>query len=118
MDIYNVTRDFAECRSNGAVTEPTGGSWVSAIAIHLGQTEPINGSWLRALCEAEAVRTPVNGSWVIALANHYGLSQPLNGSWWYAIADDACNGTPTPPPFIWNLNGTNWEAETRVWAPV
>ncbi len=118
MDILNVTRDYAECRSSGAVTEPTGGTWISAIALYLGATAPINGSWLQALCAIEGVTTPVHGSWVIALANHYGVTQPLNGSWWYAIADDQCNGAPpTPPPFIWEFNTRNWEAETRVWAP-
>ena len=118
MDILNVTRDYAECISNGAITEPTGGTWTSAAAIYLGATGPVNGSWLQALCIAEGVTAPINGSWVIALADHYGETQPLNGSWWYAIADSACNGAPpTPPPFIWNLNTRNWEAETRVWAP-
>jgi hypothetical protein len=116
MDILNVTRDYAQCISSGAITQPTGGTWVSAAAIYFGATEPINGSWLQALCVAQGITAPVNGSWVIALANFYGLTQPLNGSWWYAIADDACNGTPTPPPFIWNFNTNNWEAETRVWA--
>ena len=117
MDILNATKDYAECISSGAVTTPTGGTWVSAAALYLGATAPINGSWLQALCVAEGVTAPVNGSWVIALANHYGVTQPKNNSWWYAIADDACNGAPpTPPPFIWNLNTRNWEAETRVWA--
>lgn len=117
MDIFNVTRDYAQCISSGTITEPTGGTWVSAAAIYFGATGPINGSWLQALCVAQGITAPVNGSWVIALANFYGLTQPLNGSWWYAIADDACNGAPTPPPFIWEFNTNNWEAETRVWAP-
>ena len=96
MDINSVTRDYAQCISNGAITEPTGGTWVSAAAIYLGQTSPVNNSWLQALCLAEGVTAPVNSSWVIALANHYGVTQPVNGSWWYAIADDACNGAILP----------------------
>ena len=96
MDINSVTRDYAQCISGGAITEPTGGTWVSAAAIYLGQTSPVNNSWLQALCLAEGVTAPVNGSWVIALANHYGVTQPVNGSWWYAIADDACNGAILP----------------------
>lgn len=116
MDILNATKDYADCISGGAITTPTGGTWVSAAALYLGATAPINGSWLQALCVAEGVTAPVNGSWVIALANHYGVSQPKNNSWWYAIADDACNGAPPlPPPFIWNLDTKNWEAETREW---
>ena len=118
MDILNATKDYADCISGGAITTPTGGTWVSAAALYLGATGPINGSWLQALCVAEGVTAPVNGSWVIALANHYGVTQPKNNSWWYAIADDACNGAPPlPPPFIWNLNTKNWEAEIREWAP-
>ena len=117
MDIFNVTRDYAQCISSGAITEPTGGTWISAAALYLGATEPVNGSWLQALCLALGITTPVHGSWVIALADYYGITQPLNGSWWYAIADNACGGGPTPPPFIWEFVTINWEAETRVWAP-
>ena len=116
MDINNVTRDYAQCISNGAITTPTGGTWVSAAAIYLGQTTPVNNSWLQALCVALGITTPVYGSWVIALATHYNITQPLNGSWWYAIADEACNGIPPQPPFIWNLNTNNWNLETRTFS--
>ena len=92
MDILNVTKDYANCRSGGAVTEPTGGTWVSAIALYLGATGPVNGSWLQSLCQQEGVTQPVNDSWVQALANSYGLTEPVNGSWWFAIADHQCNG--------------------------
>jgi len=116
MDILNVTKDYADCRSGGAVTEPTGGTWVSAIAIYLGATEPVNGSWIQALCEQEGVTQSVNGSWVQALAESYGLTEPLNGSWWFAIADYQCNAGPKPPPpFIWNLDTRRWNLETRTW---
>jgi hypothetical protein len=116
MDINSVTRDYAQCISNGAITEPTGGTWVSAAAIYLGQPTPVNNSWLQALCLANGVTTPVNSSWVIALANYYGLSQPVNGSWWYAIADEACNGGGPGVPFVWNTNTNNWETEVRTWS--
>ena len=96
MDILNVTRDYAQCISSGTITEPTGGTWISAAALYLGATQPVNGSWLQALCLALGITTPVNGSWVIALANYYGITQPLNGSWWYAIADSACGGGIIP----------------------
>ena len=119
MDIYSVTRDYAQCISNGAITEPTGGTWVSAAAIYLGQTSPVNNSWLQALCVANGVTTPVYGSWVIALADGLGITQPLNGSWWYAIADEACNGAPpVPTDLIWNLTDTNWELEEEAWKTV
>jgi len=114
MDIQLVTRDYAQCISNGTITEPTGGTWVSAAAIYLGQTSPVNNSWLQALCLALGITQPVYGSWVIALATHYGATQPINGSWWYAVADLACNAAPSIP-FIWDQDTNNWEAETRVW---
>jgi hypothetical protein len=115
MDITNVTRDYAQCISNGAITEPTGGTWVSAAAIYLGQTSPVNNSWLQALCAALGVTQPVNSSWVIALANYYGIGAPENGSWWYAIADEACNGIPATP-CTWGGNQNTFQQETRVWS--
>ena len=115
MDILSVTKDYVSCASNGAVTTPFNGSWISAYAIHLGATTIVNGSWLQTLCVQLGVTAPVNNSWVIALAQYYGITQPVNGSWWYAIADEACNGTPQVP-FVWNTNTNNWEAETRTWS--
>ena len=115
MDIQLATRDYAQCLSGGAITEPTGGTWVSAAAIYLGATEPVNGSWIAALCNQLGITQPLYGSYVIALANYYGLAQPLNGSWWFAIADDMCNGAPVVP-FQWDLNTNNWEAEARTWS--
>lgn len=97
MDIQLATRDYALCISNDTITEPTGGTWVSAAAIYLGATEPVNGSWIQALCAQLGVTQPLYGSWVIALANHYGVTQPLNGSWWFGIANEACNGLSLAP---------------------
>ena len=116
MDIKSVTKDYVECASNGAVTAPFNGSWISAYAIHLGATTIVNGSWLQTLCAQLNITSPVNGSWVIALAGHYGITQPKNGTWWYAIADNACNGGGPGVPFVWNTNTNNWEAETRTWS--
>jgi len=115
MDINNVTKDYAQCISNNTITEPTGGTWLSAAAIYLGQTTPVNNSWLQALCAALGVTSPVNSSWVIALANYYGITQPMNGSWWYAIADNACNVAPLPP-CQWGSNQNTFGTETRVWS--
>ena len=42
MDITNNIRKYAECASGGAILEPTGGSWISALAIWQGSTEPLN----------------------------------------------------------------------------
>ena len=114
MDINSVTRDYAQCISSGAITEPTGGTWVSAAAIYLGQTTPVNNSWLQALCYALGVTQPVNSSWVIALATYYGIGAPENGSWWYAIADNACNGVPANP-CTWGGNSNQYGVETRQW---
>lgn len=115
MDINSVTRDYAQCISSGAITEPTGGTWVSAAAIYLGQTTPVNNSWLQALCYALGVTQPVNSSWVIALATYYGIGAPENGSWWYAIADEACNGVPAAS-CTWGGNQNTYSTETRVWS--
>ena len=114
MDITNSIRKYAECLSNGAITEPTGGSWISAIAIYQGSTEPLNASWLQRVCDNLGITSPVNGSWTIALANYYGVTQPLNGTWWNAIQDAACSAPPVVP-FIWDEDTNNWEAEARVW---
>ena len=68
MDITNSIRLYAECISGGAITEPTGGSWISAIAIWQGSTEPLNASWLQRHCNNLGITQPVNGSWLIALS--------------------------------------------------
>lgn len=115
MDINSVTRDYAQCISGGAITQPTGGTWVSAAAIYLGQATPVNNSWLQALCAALGITQPVNSSWVIALANYYSIGAPENGSWWYAIADNACNGVPANP-CTWGGNQNTYSTETRVWS--
>ena len=104
MDIKSVTKDYVECASNGNVTAPNNGSWISAYAIYLGATTIVNGSWLQTLCYQLGITTPVNSSWVIALANYYGVSQPVNGSWWYGIADEACNGVTLAP--LANFSGS------------
>lgn len=71
--------------SGGAVTSPTGGSWLSAFALYLGATEP-KGTWLQTICEELGITEPLNGSWVQALANYYGINQPVGGNWWIALA--------------------------------
>ena len=72
MDITNTIRKYVECASSGAITEPTDGSWIGALAIWQGSSEPINGSWLQTVCLNFGIAAPVNGSWLQALANHYG----------------------------------------------
>ena len=116
MDINNVIKDYAMCVSNNAITEPTGGTWISALCIYYGITEPVNGSWIQAYCNYLGITTTVYGSWTIALANYYSITQAKNGTWWYAIADDACNGVAPQPPFVWNLNTNNWDVETRTFS--
>ena len=110
MSLY-LQQQFAENQSNGAVTEPTGGSWVAALCLHLGVTEPSNGTWIQALCEHYGITQPLYGSWVIALANHFGFTEPINGTWWGALATA---GAPTPT-LICNTTATNWEAEATQW---
>lgn len=115
MDITNAIRKYVECASNGAITEPTGGSWISALAIWQGSTEPLNASWLQRVCDNFGITAPVNGSWMIALCAYYGITEPLNGTWAYALQDTVCGGAPPVVPFIWNLDTNNWEAESRIW---
>ena len=115
MDIQLATRDYAICLSGGTITEPTGGTWVSAAALYLGATEPVNGSWIQSLCAELNVTQPLYGSWVIALADHYGITQPLNGSWWFAIADEVCNGIPATP-CIWGVNTNTFSQDSRIWS--
>lgn len=115
MDIQLATRDYAICLSNGAITEPTGGTWVAAAAIYLGATSPVNGSWIASLCNQLNITQPLYGSYVIALADHYGITQPKNGSWWFAIAEEVCNGAPVTP-CVWGDNTNTFGADTRQWS--
>tara|TARA_R110001606_G_scaffold28325_1_gene89879 strand:- start:3176 stop:4120 length:945 start_codon:yes stop_codon:yes gene_type:complete len=93
MDITNSIRLYAECISGGAITEPTGGSWISAIAIWQGSTEPLNASWLQRHCDNLGITEPVNGSWLIALSYYYNELEPINGTWANAILV-GCNAGP------------------------
>ena len=113
MDITNTYRLYAECVSGGAVTEPTGGSWISALCIWQGSTEPLNASWLQRHCDNLGITEPLNSSWLIALANYYGETTPINGTWANAILV-GCGAVPTD--LIWNLTTTEWQDETTNWA--
>ena len=112
MDITNTYRLYAECVSGGAITEPTGGSWISAICIWQGSTEPLNASWLQRHCDNLGITAPLNSSWLIALANYYGETAPINGTWANAILV-GCGAVPTD--LIWNLTTTEWQDETTQW---
>ena len=114
MDITTATRLYVQCASNGTITEPTGGSWMSAYALYLGATEPVNASWLQTVCIQLGITQTVNGSWLIALAAHYNIPAPVNGTWMNAIQDEVCNGVPTL--LVWNLVTSLWNLETTQWA--
>jgi|TARA_B110000908_G_C10032736_1_gene348171 hypothetical protein len=114
MDITNNIRKYAECVSGGAILEPTGGSWISALAIWQGSTEPLNASWLQRVCDNFGITEPVNGSWLIALSFYYNEFEPINGSWTNSILI-GCNNGPVPINLIWNTTAVNWEAETTLW---
>ena len=113
--MVSLQQQYVYNQTSGAVTEPINGSWLAAYANYLGITEPSGGTWIQAICENKGITAPVYGSWTIALADYYGITNPENGTWWYALANVGAG--PTPPPFIWESNTNNWEAETRVWAP-
>lgn len=116
MDITNTIRKYAECASGGAITEPTGGSWISALAIWQGSTEPLNSSWLQTVCDNYGITQPVDGSWLIALANYYGVFAPVNGSWSYAVQTGCEAGPPAPVELIWDQTSTEWQNEETAWA--
>ena len=59
---------YVENQTAGAVTEPTGGSWISAYCLHLGITEPVNGTWWGALAIASAP-TPGDLVWDTTTTN-------------------------------------------------
>lgn len=96
MDYSNAIHEYVHNQSNGAVTLPTGGTWLSAYCLHLGITAPTGGSWLIALCNHFGITEPLNGSWVIALANYYGITTPdPYGTWWMALAHAPAGYLPT-----------------------
>ena len=111
--ISSAVAQYVYTQSNGAVTEPIGGSYLQAYCEFLGVTEPLNASWLIALCNHFSITEPLNGSWTIALSNYYGIVYPTGGTWWMALAN-APYINPTPP-FIWGLDTLTFGLETRVW---
>ena len=111
--ISSAVAQYVYTQSNGAVTEPIGGSYLQAYCEFLGVTEPLNNSWLIALCDYFGITEPLNGSWTIALANYYGIVYPTGGTWWMALANTPYIN-PTPP-FIWGLNTRTFGLETRIW---
>lgn len=110
MSLY-LQQQYAENQSNGAITEPNGGSWVSAYCLYLGISQPSNGTWIQALCEHFGITQPLYGSWVIALANYYGFTEPVNGTWWGALAQAPAPGVS----LIWDQTTTLWELENTQW---
>lgn len=105
-----LQQQYAENQSGGAITEPTGGSWVSAYCLYLGITEP-NGTWIQSLCEHFGITEPLYGSWTIALANYYGFTEPVNGTWWGALAI----ATSPATDLIWDQTTTQWQLESTDW---
>ena len=115
MNETPILRRYAECISGGAITEPNGGTWMSAIALWQGSTEPLNGTWLQRHCNNLGITEPQFGSWLIALSYHYGETQPINGTWAQAVLV-GCEGGPAPViPFIWDQDTKLWENEDRIW---
>jgi len=110
--ISSAVAQYVYTQSNGAVTEPIGGSYLQAYCEFLGVTEPLNNSWLIALCDYFGITEPLNGSWTIALADYYGITYPTGGTWWMALSQAAI----PLPAFIWNENTVVWESEARTWS--
>lgn len=92
--ISSAVAQYVYTQSNGAVTEPIGGSYIQAYCQYLGITEPVNSSWLQALCNHFGITEPLYASWTIALANYYGITAPVNGSWWYALTEAVAGYLP------------------------
>ena len=112
-DISSAVAQYVYTQSDGNVTEPVNGSYIQAFCVYLGVTESVDDSWLVALCIHFGIAEPLNGSWTIALANYYSITYPTGGTWWMALAN--ASYTPPFPPFIWNLNTTKYNQETRKW---
>lgn len=113
MNITNTIRLYAECISSGAITEPTGGTWMSAICIYEGTNTPLNGSWLQRHCDNLGIVVPANGSFLQALANYYNEFEPINGTWANAVLV-GCNAAPVGD-LVWNTTFTEWQDEIQVW---
>lgn len=108
--ISSAIAQYVFTQTEGAVTEPIGGSYIQAYCQFLGIAAPLHNSWLIALCNHFGITAPVNASWTIALANFYGITSPTGGTWWMALAFAA-----PPVSFIWDENTNNWENEVRTW---
>lgn len=112
-DFSNAIQEYVRVQSGGAVTYPTGGTWLSAYCLHLGVTTPVGGSWLIALCNHFGITAPLNGSWVIALANYYGITSPSPyGTWWMALAHAAVPAIGCQ----WGSATATFGQDTRVWS--
>ena len=68
--ISDAVAQYVYTQSNGAVTEPIGGSYLQAYCEYLGATTLIGNSWLITLCNHFGITQPLNGSWTIALCNY------------------------------------------------
>ena len=112
--ISDAVAQYVYTQSNGAVTEPIGGSYLQAYCEYLGATTLIGNSWLITLCNHFGITQPLNGSWTIALCNYYDITYPTGGTWWMALA--LLGGGPVPVSFLWNLNTNLWNLETRTWS--
>ena len=112
--ISSAVAQYVYTQSNGAVTEPIGGSYLQAYCEFLGVTEPLNNSWLIALCNHFGITGPLNGSWTIALANYYSITYPTGGTWWMALSQ--AGGTPPVIELIWNQVTSFWNQTDVNWA--
>jgi PKD repeat protein len=93
--ISSAVAQYVYTQSNGAVTEPIGGSYLQAYCEYLGATTLIGNSWLITLCDHFGITEPLNGSWTIALANYYGITYPTGGTWWQALTEAPAGYKPT-----------------------
>ena len=93
--ISSAVAQYVYTQSNGAVTEPIGGSYLQAYCEYLGATTLIGNSWLITLCDHFGITEPLNGSWTIALANYYGITYPTGGTWWQALSQATAGYLPT-----------------------
>lgn len=109
--ISSAIAQYVFTQTEGAVTEPIGGSYIQAYCEFLGIAAPLHNSWLIALCNHFGITAPVNASWTIALANFYGITSPTGGTFWMALAFAA----PPVTTFIWDENTVLWNLESRVW---
>ena len=79
--------------NNLGITEPVNGSWIEAIARHLGEYG--DKPHIVSIANSLGVTSPSNGSWIQAIAEHYNVDDS-NLPWIVKIATKTAGGGGNP----------------------